>query len=81
MCAYAHADLDNGTISLSSFSSGTKLYELFRVFYDPKGLPNLFPKQMESLFQKFLDQGNALVYVDDILLFAHIKTHVLDLIK
>ena len=34
---------------------------------------------MYSFFQKLIDQGFALVYIDDILLLAHKKTHMLDL--
>ena len=36
---------------------------------------------MYSFFQKLIDQGFALVYIDDILLLAHTKTHMLDLIE
>ena len=46
-----------------------------------KFCPNFFTKQMYSFFQKLVDQGFALVYIDDILLLAHTKTHMLDLIE
>ena len=36
---------------------------------------------MYSFFQKLVDIGFALVYIDDILLLAHTKTHLLDLIE
>ena len=36
---------------------------------------------MYSFFQKLSDQGFPLVYIDDILLLAHTKTHMLDLIE
>ena len=36
---------------------------------------------MYSFFQKLIDQGFALVYIDDILFLAHKKTHMLDLIE
>ena len=36
---------------------------------------------MYSYFQKLIDQGFALVYIDNILLLAHIKIHMLDLIE
>ena len=42
MYAYAHAPLDEETITLTSFSSGDKLYAFIRGFYGLKGLPN-FP--------------------------------------
>ena len=73
MYAYAHAPLDEETITLTSFSSGDKLYAFIRGFYGLKGLPNFFTKQMYSFFQKLIDQGFAIVYIDDILLLAHTK--------
>ena len=36
---------------------------------------------MYSFFQKLIDQGFALVYIDDILLLAHTKPHMLNLIE
>ena len=36
---------------------------------------------MYSFFRKFIDQGFALVYIYDILIVAHTKTHMLDLIE
>ena len=81
MYAYAHAPLDEETITLTSFSSGDKLYAFTREFYGLKGLPNFFTTQMYSFFQKLIDQGFALVYIDDILLLAHTKPHMLKLIE
>ena len=49
--------------------------------YSLRSLPNFFTKQMCSFVQKLIDQGFALVYIDDILLLAHTKTHMLDLIE
>ena len=40
MYAYAHAPLDEETITLTSFHSGDKLYAFIRGFYGLKGLPN-----------------------------------------
>ena len=81
MYAYAHAPLDEETITLTSFSSGDKLYAFIRGFYGLKGLPNFFTKQMYSFFQKLIDLGFALVYIDDILLLAHTKPQMLNLIE
>ena len=81
MYAYAIAPLDKETISLTSFSSGDKLYAVIRGFYGLKGLPTFFTKQMFSCFQKFIDRGFAFVYIDDILLLAHTKAHMIDLIE
>ena len=81
MNAYAHAPLDEETITLTSFSSGDELYAFTRGFFGLKGLPNFFTKQMYSFFQKLIDQGFALVYIDDILLLADTKTHMLELIE
>ena len=79
--AYAHAPLDEETITLNSFSSGDKHYAFIHGFYGLKGLPNFSTKQMYSFFQKLIDQGFALVYIDDILLLAHTKPHMLNLIE
>ena len=62
---------------LNSFSSGDKLFAFIRGFYGLKGLPNSFPNQMSSFFETLIEQGFALVYIDDILLLADSKrTHV-----
>ena len=44
MYAYAHAPLDEETITFTSFSSGDKLYAFTRGFHGLKGLPNFFNK-------------------------------------
>ena len=54
MYAYAHAPLDEETITLTSFSSGDKLCAFIRGFYGLKGIPNFFTKQMYSFFQSLL---------------------------
>ena len=61
MYAYAHAPLDEETITLTSLSSEDELYAFTRGFYGLKGLSHFFTKQMSSIFQKLIDQGFALV--------------------
>ena len=73
MYAYAHTPLDEETIKLTSFSSGDKLFAFIRGFYGLKGLPNFFTKQMSSFFKTLIEQGFALVYIDDILLLSNSK--------
>ena len=81
MYAYAHVPLDEETINLTSFSSGDKLFAFIRGFYGLKGLPNFFTKQMSKFFQPLIEQGFALVYIDDILLLSNHKLHMLELIE
>ena len=81
MYAYAHSTLDEETITLTSFSSGDKLYAFTRGFYGLKVLPYFFTNQIYSFFQKLKDQGFALEYIDDILLLANTKTNMLGLIE
>ena len=81
MYAYAHAPLDEETIKLTSFSSGDKLFAFIRGFYGLKGLPNFFTKQMSSFFKTLIEQGFALVYIDDILLLSNYKEHMFQLIE
>ena len=81
MYAYAHTPLDEDTIKLTSFSSGDKLFAFIRGFYGLKGLPNFFTKQMSTFFQTLIEQGFALVYVDDILLLSDAKEHMFQLIE
>ena len=81
MYAYAHVPLDEETINLTSFSSGDKLLAFIRGFYGLKGLPNFFTKQMSQFFQPLIEQGFALVYIDDILLLSNHKHHMLELIE
>ena len=76
MYAYADAPLDEDTNSLNNFSSGDNLYAFIPVFYCHKGPPKFSTRQMYSFFQNLIDQGFALVYIDDIILFVLTRTHV-----
>ena len=78
LCTYT---LDEETIKLTSFSSGDKLFAFIRGFYGLKGLPNFFTKQMSNFFKTLIEQGFALVYVDDILLLSNSKEHMFQLIE
>ena len=51
---------------------------LFEVFFGPKGQPKFLPINCFFFEKKTFDQGFALVYIDDILLLAHTKNHMLD---
>ena len=79
--AYAHTPLDEETIQLTSFSSGDKLFAFIRGFYGLKGLPKFFTKQMSTLLRTLIEQGFALVYIDDILLLSNSKEHMFQLIE
>ena len=81
MYAYAHTPLDEDTIKLTSFSSGDKLFAFIRGFYGLKGLPNVFTKRMSTFFKTLIEQGFALVYIDDILLLSDSKEHMFQLIE
>ena len=81
MYAYAHTPLDEDTIKLTSFSSGDKLFAFIRGFYGLQGLPNFFTKQMSTFFKTLIEQGFALVYIDDILLLSDSKEHMFQLIE
>ena len=50
-------------------------------FYGLKRLPNFFTKQMSSFFKTLIEQGFALVYIDDILLLFDSKEHMFQLIE
>ena len=81
MYAYAHTPFDEDTIKLTSFSSGDKLFVFIRGFYGLKGLPTFFTKQMSTFFKTLIEQGFALVYIDDILLLSASKEHMFQLIE
>ena len=82
MYAYAHTPLDEETIKLTSFSSsGDKLFAFIRGFYGLKGLSNFFTKQMSTYFITLIEQGFALVYIDDILLLSNSEEHMFHLIE
>ena len=76
MYAYAHTPLDEETIKLTSFSSGDKLFAFIRGFKGLKGLPNFFTKQMFSFIKTVIEQGFALVSIDDIHLLSNFKEHM-----
>ena len=81
MYAYAHAPLDEDTIKLNSFSSGDKLFAFIRGFCGLKRLPNFFTKQMSFFFQTLIEQGFALLYIDNNLLLSDSKEHMFQLIE
>ena len=81
MFAYAHTPLHEDTIKLTNFSSEDKLFAFNRGFYGLKGLPNFFTKQMSTFFKTLIEQGFALVYIDDILLLSDSKEHLFQLIE
>ena len=81
MYTYAHTPLDQDTIKLTSFSSRDKLFAFIRGFYGVKGLPNFFTKQTSTFFKTPIEQGFALVYIDDILLLSDSKEHIFQLIE
>ena len=81
MYAYAFTPLDEDTINFTSFSSGDKLFAFIRGFYGLKGLPTFFTKQMSTFFKTLIEQGFAIVYIDDILLLSDSKEHMFQLIE
>ena len=81
MYAYAPTPLDEETIKLTGFSSADKLYTFIRGFYELKGLPNFFKKQMSTFFRPLIDKQSALVYIDEILLLADEKQEMIEVIK
>ena len=81
MYAYAHTPFDKDSIKLTSLSSGDKLVAFIGGFYGLKGLPNFFTKQMSTFFKILIEQGFALVYIDDILLLSDSKEHMFQLIE
>ena len=48
---------------------------------DLKVLPNFFTKHMSSFFKSLIEQGFALVYIDDILSLSNFKEHMLQPIE
>ena len=72
--------LNEELIALTGFSSGEKLYAFIRGFHVLNGLSNFFTKPLYTFFIKLIDRCFALVYIDDILLLAHTKPHMLYLI-
>ena len=81
MYAYAHTPLDEDTIKLTSFSSGDKLFAFIRGFHGLKGLPNFLTKQRSTFFKTRIEQGFALVYIDDIIFLSDSKENMFQLIE
>ena len=81
MYAYAQTRLDEDTIKRTSFSSGDKLFAFIRGFYGLKVLPNFSTKQMSTCFKILIEQGFALVYIDDILLLSDSKEFMFQIIE
>ena len=79
MYAYAHTPLDEETIKLTSFSSGDKLLTFMRGFFGHKRLPKFFTKQLLTFLKTSIEQGFALVFIDDILLLSNSKEHMFQL--
>ena len=68
-------------MKLTSCPSGDKLFAFIKGFYGLKGLPNFFTKQMSSFLKTLIEQGFALVFIDDILLLSNSKEHMFQLIE
>ena len=79
--AFAHTPLDEETIKPTSFSSGDKLFAFIRGFYGLKGFPHFFTEQTSTFFETLIEQGFALVYIDDILLLSNSKEHMFQLLE
>ena len=73
MYTYAHTLFDEETIKLTRFSPGGTFFAFIRGVYCLKSLTNFFTKQMSFFFRTLIDQGFALVYIDDILLLSKSK--------
>ena len=78
---YAQTPLDEETIKLTSFSSGDKFFAFVRGFFGLERLPNFFTKQMSTFFKTLIEQGLALVHINDILLLSNSKEHMFQLIE
>ena len=81
MYVYAHTPLDEETVKLTSFPQVINFSHSFVGFIGLNGLPNFFTKQMSSFFKTLIEQGFALVYIDDILLFSNSREHMFQLIE
>ena len=81
MYANAHIPLDGETIKLTSVASGDKLFAFIRDFYELKGLPIVFTKQISNFFKTLIEQGFALVYIDHRLPLSNSKEHMFQLIE
>ena len=46
-----------------------------------KDFPNFCTEQMSTFFKTLIEQGFALVYIDDILLLSNSKEHMFHLIE
>ena len=83
MCKRSHVRICSysETIKLTSFSSGDKLFVFIRGFCGLKGLPNFFTKQMSFFFKTLIEQGFALVHIDEILLLSISKEQLFQFIE
>ena len=79
MYAYAHTPHNEETIKLINFSSGDKLFAFIRGFNGPKRLQIFSTKQISTFFKTLIEQGFALVHIDDILLLSNSKKHMFQL--
>ena len=81
MYTYAHAPSMKRPYFLLAFPLEINSKLLFEDSMVSKVSQIFSPNKCTHFFQKLIDQGFALVYIDNILLLAHIKIHMLDLIE
>ena len=80
-CAYMQVPLTKATQRLVSFVVGGTQYTFMTGFYGLSGLPNFFSRVMTIAFKPIVESGDALTYLDDILLMAEGKEDMFKLIK
>ncbi len=79
--AYHQVPLTDETKKLVSFVIGNKQYTFEKGFYGLSGLPNFFSRIMTIHFAPLIEKGDAISYIDDVLLQAENKTKMMDVIK
>ena len=79
--AYNQVALTPETLKLVNFVIGNIQYQFIKGFYGLAGLPNFFSRLMTIYFHNEIRNGNALTYLDDVLLQASTKQEMFAVLR
>ena len=79
--AYNQVPLTPETLRLVNFVIGNIQYQFIKGFYGLAGLPNFFSRLMTIYFHNEIRNGNALTYLDDVLLQAGTKQEMFAVLR
>jgi hypothetical protein len=79
--AYNQADMDEESKKLCRIEINGRHFQYARGFYGLKALPSYFSRLIQSYFANLIQLGNAITYIDDILLMSDSEERMSEIIE